>query len=77
MPVLGQRLGELHADTVHLQVVAVGVGREQLVGEIRDRLTHGHQLERQHVNLATLGGQLRERMKSAMHKNRPRCWRGK
>ncbi|COW61241.1 Uncharacterised protein [Mycobacterium tuberculosis] len=43
---------------MHLQVVAVGVGREQLVGEIRDRLTHGHQLERQHVNLATLGGQL-------------------
>ncbi len=58
MPVLGQRLGELHADAVHLQVVAVGVGREQLVGEVGDRLTHRHQLERQHVNLSPLGGQL-------------------
>ena len=55
VPVLRQRLGQLHADAVHLQVVAVAVRGEQLVGEIGDRLAHRHQLERQHINLPGVG----------------------
>ena len=58
VPVLGERLGQLHTDAVHFEVVAVGVRGEQLVGEVRDGLSHRHQLERQHIHLATLSGQL-------------------
>ena len=76
MPVLRQRLGQLHADAVHLQVVAVGVGGEQLVGEVRDRASHRHELERQDIDLSGFVARSRDRMKSAMHRNRPRCWRG-
>ena len=58
VPVLGERLGELHADAVHLEVVAVGVRGEQLVREVRDGLAHRHQVQRQHVDLAGRGGLL-------------------
>jgi hypothetical protein len=50
--VLGQRLGQLHGQAVHLQVVPVGVGREQLGGELADAPAHGGHLEGDHVGLA-------------------------
>ena len=50
-------LGQFHADAPRLEVVAVGVRREQFVGEVGDRLAHGDQLERQHVHLVALGGE--------------------
>ena len=52
MPVLGQRFRELDADSVNFEVIAVRVRCEQFVGEVRDRLTHRHQLERKNVDLA-------------------------
>ena len=58
VPELGERLGELHAEAVHLQVVAVGVLGEQLVRVVGDRLAHRHEVQRQHVHLAALDGQL-------------------
>ena len=62
VPELGQRLGELDRQAVDLEVIAVVVRREQLVGEVRDRGPHGDELEGQDVDgslgLATLlGGQ--------------------
>ena len=58
MPVLGERLGELHTQSVHLQVVAVGVLGEQLVCVLGDRAAHGDQVQRQDVHLAVLHRQL-------------------
>ena len=49
VPHLGQRLGELHAQAVQLQVVAVGVLLEQPAGHLGDTAPHGDQVERDDV----------------------------
>ena len=57
MPVLSQRLGQLHAQAVHFEVIAVGILGEQLGRVVGDRLPHRDQVHRQHVDLAgELGG---------------------
>ncbi len=73
VPVLGERLGQLHRQPVQLQVVAVRVLGEQLPGRLADRRPDRHQLERDHVGLAEDRG----RKKSARHSRRSRRWRGK
>ena len=55
MPVLGERLGELHADPVHLEVVAVGRRRRTTRSRSRrSRAAHRHQLQRQHIGAVHL-----------------------
>ena len=56
VPVLGERLGELHGQAVQLQVVAVGVVREELVGRLGDPGADGDDLEADDVGLAGLLG---------------------
>src|SRR5690606_4101778 len=52
VPVLGERLGHLHAEAVQEQIVLVLVRREQLGGALRDRRAHRHDLERHVVEIA-------------------------
>ena len=78
MPVLGERLGQLHADAVHLEVVAVGVGGEQFVA--RSRRSAGPWSPAGTATRRPDRSRRRgraDRKKSARHRNRSRCWRGK
>ena len=58
MPVLSQRLGELHRQPVYLQVVPVRVGGEQLRGVVADRLPDRDELQADQV--PTGGGRAEE-----------------
>ena len=52
MPVLGQRLGELDAQAVQLDVLPVGVGLEELGGGRGDLRAHRHDVEGHDIGAA-------------------------
>ena len=51
MPVLGQGLRHLHAQTVEEQVVGVTILVEQLLGPVGDLVTHGDDVEGRVIDL--------------------------
>ena len=57
MPVLGEGLGHLDAETVEEEVVLVAVLVEQLLGSLRDPGAHRHDVECGVIDLAVLGAE--------------------